>query len=476
MADRGFLDDDGVAARAALALQRVALADRFHFLALDRLLEAEKAVAEGEKIMVEEAKVVEETKVVEKIMVEEAKVVEETKVGEKIMVEEAKVVEETKVGEKMVEEAKVVEETKVVEEAKVEMVAKVVEETEIGPLHPSRVAQKDAEILRLTEQLSTSEEQLRQQQLFSTSLTGDLATVSAQLEQEKEEKASLKRQLDDRDREFAALQHEARLNLQKANSSEAMVQSLLNSDPRKTIQRLHKEASDENFKLHEEARTAQRLRAKLQKRQTVTVSAAWLAVKKSIPDSAAELGMMLLGCIKCGALCLADETSQLLCGAYTVPLPGDRCPCTLPMLFLTKEPPKEDTSMVTVTVVVLLGAEMSRFRMGELVRRLPKELQIPCRELDRRGQQVVVLLHVVTPGAAQDLAERALTKANPTGWLVASAKRAFRLANQDTSDHPNQWQGPDSQRPVPQLQQTIIRDGMDGWTMLLDGVRFSSVP
>ena len=52
----------------------------------------------------------------------------------------------------------------------------------------------------------------------------------------------------------------------------------------------------------------------------------------------------------------------------------------------------------------------SRFRMGELVRRLPKELQIPCRELDRRGQQVVVLLHVVTPGAAQDLAERALTK------------------------------------------------------------------
>ncbi|CAE7901653.1 unnamed protein product, partial [Symbiodinium sp. KB8] len=232
---------------AALALQRVALADRFHFLALDRLLEAEKAVAEGEKIMVEEAKVVEETKVVEKIMVEEAKVVEETKVGEKIMVEEAKVVEETKVGEKMVEEVKVVEETKVVEEA-----AKV-------------EAQKDAEILRLTEQLSTSEEQLRQQQLFSTSLTGDLATVSAQLEQEKEEKASLKRQLDDRDREFAALQHEARLNLQKANSSEAMVQSLLNSDPRKTIQRLHKEASDENFKLHEEARTAQRLRAKLQK-------------------------------------------------------------------------------------------------------------------------------------------------------------------------------------------------------------------
>ncbi|CAE7700602.1 unnamed protein product, partial [Symbiodinium microadriaticum] len=244
---------------AALALQRVALADRFHFLALDRLLEAEKAVAEGEKIMVEEAKVVEETKVVEKIMVEEAKVVEETKVGEKIMVEEAKVVEETKVGEKMVEEVKVVEETKVVEEA-----AKV-EETGIRGLpHPSR-AQKDAEILRLTEQLSTSEEQLRQQQLFSTSLTGDLATVSAQLEQEKEEKASLKRQLDDRDREFAALQHEARLNLQKANSSEAMVQSLLNSDPRKTIQRLHKEASDENFKLHEEARTAQRLRAKLQK-------------------------------------------------------------------------------------------------------------------------------------------------------------------------------------------------------------------
>ncbi|CAE7838370.1 unnamed protein product [Symbiodinium sp. KB8] len=243
----------------ALAQQRVALADRFHFLALDRLLEeAEKAVAEGEKIMVEEAKVVvEETKVVEKIMVEEAKVVEETKVGEKIMVEEAKVVEETKVGEKMVEEAKVVEETKVVEEAKVEMVAKVVEETEIGPLHPSRVAQKDAEILRLTEQLSTSEEQLRQQQLFSTSLTGDLATVNAQLEQEKEEKASLKRQLDDRDREFAALQHEARLNLQKANSSEAMVQSLLNSDPRKTIQRLHKEASEENFKLHEAAAASQ---------------------------------------------------------------------------------------------------------------------------------------------------------------------------------------------------------------------------
>ena len=43
----------------------------------------------------------------------------------------------------------------------------------------------------------------------------------------KEEKASLKRQLDDRDREFAALQHEARLNLQKAGLGHEIYQVCL---------------------------------------------------------------------------------------------------------------------------------------------------------------------------------------------------------------------------------------------------------
>ena len=46
----------------------------------------------------------------------------------------------------------------------------------------------------------------------------------------------------------------------------------------------------------------------------------------------------------------------------------------------------------------------------ELAHLLPRHLRILCRELDRTGQQVVILLYVVCPGLVRDLTEQALTK------------------------------------------------------------------
>ena len=60
-----------------------------------------------------------------------------------------------------------------------------------------------------------------------------------------------------------------------------------------------------------------------------------------------------------------------------------------------------------------------------LVNQLPETLKEAALALDRRGQQVVVLLYVVCPGCALDLATQARSKQRPTAWLVASAKRCW---------------------------------------------------
>ena len=65
---------------------------------------------------------------------------------------------------------------------------------------------------------------------------------------------------------------------------------------------------------------------------------------------------------------------------------------------------------------------------SDFVDRLPRHLRdIAVNNLDRRGQQVLILLHCLQPAVAEDLGHQvSVGKNNPTAWLITAAKKSLR--------------------------------------------------
>ena len=66
---------------------------------------------------------------------------------------------------------------------------------------------------------------------------------------------------------------------------------------------------------------------------------------------------------------------------------------------------------------------------SDFVDRLPRHLHdIAVNNLDRRGQQVLILLHCLQPAVAEDLGHQVSLghKHNPTAWLLTAAKKSLR--------------------------------------------------